>query len=239
MPDCNVNVISRKMRASKALAKDLYGITAEEYSLGRSNITVVGEMLRAGIRVIQYREKVKEKRRKYEECLVIRELTGKAGATFIVNDDVDLAILVKADGVHIGQEDLPPDRVRELVGKEMLIGMSTHSPEQARDAVARGVDYIGVGPVFATQTKKNVCDPVGLEYVEFAARNIPIPFVAIGGIKENNIALVAAAGAGCIALVTEIVGAPDIGRKIMDIRRALRQARVEGVNYACGNSLPK
>lgn len=216
------------LRAPGALATDIYGITAEGYSLGRSNLEVVGEMLRAGIRIIQYREKEKEKRRKYEECLAIRELTSEAGATFIVNDDVDLALLVKADGVHIGQEDLPPEKVRELVGEEMLIGMSTHSPDQARDAVARGVDYIGVGPVFATRTKKNVCDPVGLEYVEFAARNIPIPFVAIGGIKEDNIAQVAGAGAGCIALVREIVGAPDIGRKIMDIRRALRGGKVEG-----------
>lgn len=227
-PDCNLNMISRRLRALEVLATDLYGITAEEYSLGRSNLKVVGEMLRAGIRIIQYREKEKGKRRKYEECLAIRELTSEAGATFIVNDDVDLALLVKADGVHIGQEDLPPERVRELAGKEMLIGMSTHSPDQARDAVARGVDYIGVGPVFATRTKKNVCDPVGLEYVEFAARNVPIPFVAIGGIKEDNIAQVAGAGAGCIALVTEIVGAPDIGRKIMDIRRALRGRKVEG-----------
>lgn len=223
-PGFKLNVAHRKLRAIEVLATDIYAITAEEYSLGRSNLSVVVQMLQAEIKVIQYREKEKEKRRKYEECLSIRKLTSDAGAAFIVNDDVDLAILVKADGIHIGQEDLPPEMVRKLVGKEMLIGMSTHSPDQARDAVARGVDYIGVGPVFATQTKKNVCDPAGLEYVEFAARNVPIPFVAIGGIKENNIAKVAEAGAKCFALVTEIVGAPDIGRKISDIRRALRNA---------------
>lgn len=198
----------------------IYGITAEEYSLGRSNIEVVARMIDSGIRVIQYREKEKSMGQKYRECLKIRELTAKAGVTFIINDHADLALLVGADGVHIGQDDLPPEKVRYLVGEEMIIGLSTHSPEQAAAAASLAVDYIGVGPIFPTSTKKDVCDAVGLEYLEYAVKNISLPQVAIGGIKEHNITRVIGRGARCVALVTEIVGAEDIGAKI----RALKES---------------
>ena len=203
------------------LEADIYGITAEEFSLGRSNIDVVARMIDSGIKVIQYREKEKKTRQKYEECLKIREMTRKAGVTFIVNDHVDLALLVEADGVHVGQDDLPLEKVRKLVGEEMIIGLSTHSPEQAEAAVKAGVDYIGVGPIFATKTKKDVCEPVGLEYLEYVVKNIKLPFVAIGGIKEHNLAEVSRRGAKCIAMVTEIVGVEDMGAKVCALRSVL------------------
>jgi len=205
------------------LKADIYGITAEEYSRGRSNIEVVAQMIEAGIMVIQYREKEKSDRRKYEECRKIREMTRKAGVSFIVNDSVDLAMLVDADGVHLGQDDLPPGVVKKLAGEKMFIGLSTHSPAQAEAALKLGVDYIGVGPIFATNTKKDVCEPVGLEYLDYVVKNIRLPCVAIGGIKEHNIAEVYRRGARCIALVTEIVGAPDIGAKVRDLRAAIQQ----------------
>jgi len=205
----------------KKLDTDLYCLTAEEYSLGRSNIEVVKAMLSAGIRVIQYREKEKKMLHKYHECVKIREFTYDAGATFIVNDDLDLAMMVGADGVHIGQDDLPIEKVRELAGEEMIIGVSTHSPQQAKDAIAKGADYIGVGPIFSTKTKKDVCDPVGFEYLDYAVKNVSIPFVAIGGIKEHNVAEIKARGAKIIAMVTEIVGAENIEKKIESIRKKL------------------
>lgn len=136
------------------LKADIYGITASEYSLGRTNIEVVRQMIAAGIKVIQYREKDKTLREKYSECLQIRDITRQAGVVLIVNDHVDLALMVGADGVHIGQDDLPPEQVRAMVGDKLIIGLSTHSPEQARAAVSYGVDYIGVGPIFHTQTKR-------------------------------------------------------------------------------------
>ncbi|MDW7675936.1 MAG: thiamine phosphate synthase [Bacillota bacterium] len=210
------------MNRKNPLMTDLYCITAEEHSLGRSNIEVVKEMIAAGIKIIQYREKDKLKLYKYEECLAIRELTKKAGVTFIVNDDVDIALAVRADGVHIGQEDIPIEKVRQIVGDEIIIGLSTHSPAQAQDAVKRGADYIGVGPIYRTYTKKDVCDPVGLEYLEYVVKNINLPFVAIGGIKEHNLQEVTGKGATCIALVTEIVGAEDIQGKIKGIRSKLK-----------------
>ncbi len=216
-------MIADKRRPDGPLNTDIYGITAEEYSLGRSNIEVAAWMIEAGIRVIQYREKEKSDRQKYQECLKIREMTREARVAFIVNDRVDLALLVDADGLHLGQDDLPPEAVRELAGGKMFIGLSTHSPAQAEAAVRLGVDYIGVGPIFATNTKKDVCNPVGLEYLEYVVKNISLPFVAIGGIKEHNIAEVYRRGAGCIALVTEIVGAPDIGAKVRSLRTAIKK----------------
>lgn len=206
----------------KKLETGLYCLTAEEYSRGRSNMEVVNAMIKAGVKLIQYREKDKKLLEKYKECVAIRELTKAAGVTFIVNDDVHIAILVKADGVHIGQDDLPIEQVRKLVGEEMIIGVSTHSPEQARDAIEKGADYIGVGPIYNTFTKKDVCAPVGLEYLAYAAANVEIPFVAIGGIKEHNLQEVISKGAKCVALVTEIVGADNIEGKIESIKNKIK-----------------
>ncbi|TWI75428.1 thiamine-phosphate pyrophosphorylase [Desulfobotulus alkaliphilus] len=203
------------------LNTDIYAITASEHSKGRSNIDVVRQMMDADIRLVQYREKDKSLREKYEECREIRKITKDYGVKFVVNDDVDLALMVGADGVHIGQDDWPLSAVRELVGETMAIGLSTHSPEQAAAALASGADYIGVGPIFETRTKKDVCDPVGFTYLEHVVSNIPLPFVAIGGIKAHNIHEVAKRGASCICLVTEITGAEDIGGKIKEIRNIL------------------
>lgn len=201
----------------------LYCITSEEHSRGRNNIEVVREMIKAGVKVIQYREKEKKQLHKYNECLQIRAMTKEAGVTFIVNDNIDIAILVKADGVHIGQDDLPIGKVRELVGKEMIIGLSTHSPKQAEDAVRSGADYIGVGPIYKTYTKKDVCDAVGLDYLTYVVKNLSIPYVAIGGIKEHNMHEVIGCGAKCIAMVTEIVGADNIGEKIKNIKDNMKR----------------
>jgi len=198
----------------------IYGITAEEYSRGRSNIEVVKEMIGAGIKIIQYREKDKAMLAKYRECLELRRITKENGVIFIVNDHVDLALLVGADGVHVGQDDLPAEAVRRLAGPDMIIGLSTHSPEQAQAAMQMDVDYIGVGPIFPTNTKKDVCAPVGLKYLEYVVQNIPLPFVAIGGIKEHNILEVRKRGAACICLVTEIVGAEDIKTKVHNLQSA-------------------
>ncbi len=212
---------AREITRQNILDTDIYCLTGEKFSLGRSNIEVVQAMLDNGIKLVQYREKEKKAGAKFEECKLIREMTRKAGAAFIINDDIDLAILVGADGVHIGQEDLPVEAVRKLVGEDMAIGLSTHAPEEAQDAVKRGADYIGVGPIFRTFTKDDVVDPVGFEYLDYVVANIDIPFVAIGGIKEHNINEVTKRGAPCIALVTEIVGAENIGTTIKDLRTAM------------------
>lgn len=208
------------------LAADIYGITADEFALGRGSVESVRLMIEAGIKVIQYREKDKYARVMYQECLAIRELTQAAGVTFVVNDHVDLALLVAADGIHIGQDDLPPEAVRKMVGEEMIIGLSTHAPEHAQAAARLGdvIDYIGVGPIFATNTKKDVCEPVGLDYLGYVVQNFTIPFVAIGGIKSHNIAQVRQKGAQVISLVSEIVGAEAVTSKVRELRHILSTA---------------
>lgn len=219
----------RQERARAALDTDLYCLTDAEDSAGRSNVQVVAAMLEAGVKLVQYREKDKEFGCKFQECAEIRRLTRESGATFIVNDHPDLALMVGADGVHLGQDDYPIEPVRALVGEEMIIGVSTHSPAQAEEAIRRGADYIGVGPLFRTFTKKNVCDPVGLEYLDYAVAHVRIPFVAIGGIKVHNVGEVRKHGARCVALVTEITGAPDIRARIAEVRAAIKESEAQAV----------
>ena len=209
---------------------DIYCLTDSGLCLGRPTVDVVDAMLQAGARIIQYREKEKKAGEMLRECLELRRMTREAGACFIVNDHVDIAMLCDADGVHIGQEDLPVGEVRRLVGPDRAIGLSTHSPEQAMAAVAAGVDYIGVGPIFATKTKKDVCDPVGYAYLDWVVTHLDIPFVAIGGIKLHNIGEVAAHGARCCALVSEIVGAVDIVAQVQTVRRAMRGVAAAGTD---------
>ncbi len=204
---------------------DIYGITDSNLSLGRPVAEVVGALLGAGVKVIQYREKRKKAGEMLRECEILRKMTRDAGAFFIVNDHVDIAMLVGADGVHVGQEDLPVARVRELVGEDCVIGLSTHSPEQVAGALRDGADYIGVGPLFATRTKEDVCEAVGLEYLDYVAGNHDIPFAAIGGIKRHNIAEVVRHGARCCCLVSELVGAPDIAARVAEVRAIMREAR--------------
>jgi len=207
----------------KTILTGLYGITAEEYSLGRTNLEVVSLMLAAGVRIIQYREKDKCMREKYREGLLLSALVREAGGIFIVNDHPSLALALQADGIHIGQDDLPLPVVRKLVGPNLLVGVSTHTPDQARTALAEGADYIGVGPIYPTATKKDAVAAVGLSYLDWVAANINLPLVAIGGIKEHNLGEVAAHGASCVALVTEITGAQDIPGKIARLQSILDQ----------------
>ncbi|MDY0391738.1 thiamine phosphate synthase [Desulfobulbus oligotrophicus] len=204
------------------LPPGLYGITAEKFSAGRSNIEVVAKMIEGGIRIVQYREKrpYKSYGQMLAECRIIRKLTRDAGVLFIVNDYIDIALLTDADGVHVGQDDLPVPEIRRLLGPDRLIGLSTHDPEQAAAAVDAGADYIGVGPLFSTQTKEDVCAPVGLAYLEHVVRTSPLPFVAIGGIKESNLPEVIARGAKTVCLVTEIVAASDIVAMVQRLNAA-------------------
>ncbi len=208
--------MEKQLHAKPIFPSGIYGITAEKFSAGRSNADVVRQMIAGGVRIIQYREKRPHKsaRAMLDECILIRKLTREAGVLFIVNDYPDIARLVDADGVHVGQDDYPVAEVRRLIGPDKLIGLSTHGPEQAAAAVAAGADYIGVGPIFSTQTKDDVCAAVGLDYLDHVVKTCPLPFVAIGGIKEHNLGEVLAHGARTVCLVTEIVGAADIAATV-------------------------
>ncbi|MGD9949082.1 MAG: thiamine phosphate synthase [Desulfobulbus sp.] len=204
--------------------RGIYGITAEKFSEGRSNIEVAKQMIKGGIRIIQYREKrpYKSFAQMLEECRALRTITREAGVLFIVNDYLDIAQMVDADGVHVGQDDFPVPEIRTLIGKNKLIGLSTHGPEQAKAAIASGADYIGVGPIYSTQTKEDVCAPVGLGYLDYVVKHSPLPFVAIGGIKEHNLGEVLTHGATTVCLVTEIVGAEDIAATVSRLQSACK-----------------
>ncbi len=210
------------MRNKIEIPLGIYGITGENFANGKTNIECVEAMIKGGIKIIQYREKNKSMGKKLEEARAIREICRKNNVVFIVNDNIDLALLVDADGVHVGQDDLPPSEVRKLIGDNKIIGLSTHSPEQGKKAFENpDVDYIGVGPIFPTTTKDTA--PVGLEYLDYVVENLNIPFVAIGGIKEHNIDRIIERGAKRICLVSDIVGAPNIEEKVKFLRSKLEK----------------
>ncbi|MDP2279835.1 MAG: thiamine phosphate synthase [Nitrospirota bacterium] len=165
---------------------------------------IVTIALSSGVRCIQYREKDKSRRDIYREALMLRELTDKFGASLIVNDYTDIAIAVNADGVHLGQEDLPLKEARKILGKKKIIGISTHSIEQAIDAEAGGADYIGFGPVFPTGTK-DAGEPRGINMLREVKSRVSIPVVAIGGINIENLESVLDAGANAVAVASAIL----------------------------------
>ena len=152
--------------------------------------------------------------------LKLREITRQEGVLFIVNDDVDLAIILDADGVHLGQDDIPIRFARPLM-KEKIVGVSTHSIKQVEEAVASGADYIGVGPVFDTTTKENREDLIGLDLLSKIKDNCPIPYVAIGGIGKDNVASLVRAGCRRSAVISDIMLAPDIEDRCKLLRGSL------------------
>ena len=200
-------------------ASPIYAITAEKLSEGRTAVETVEQMLAGGIRFLQYREKEKTGREMYADCLAIRKLCDQYHAVFIVDDFPALALAVDADGVHVGQDDLPAVAVRRILGTDKVIGLSTHNPRQleASNALGDTIDYIGCGPVYPTRTKDRPAPVTGLGYIRYAAAHATHPFTAIGGIKAHNLADVRAAGATTCALVSEITKAPDISAKVHEL----------------------
>lgn len=168
----------------------------------------IAQALDGGVDIVQLREKTAPAKTIIRLATKIKHLCAEYNALFIINDRVDIAHYVEADGVHLGQDDIDIKSAREILGNHAIIGLSTHAPEQALKAVEIGADYIGVGPVFETPTKPGR-KSVGLEYVEWATQNIDIPFFAIGGLNLENIADVTNAGANRIAVVRAIINAEN------------------------------
>ena len=201
----------------------LYAVTDRSWLHGQTLYEQAEQALQGGATFLQLREKELDEAHFKEEAIALKALCRQYGVPFVLDDNVALAIATDADGVHVGQEDLPVEAVRRLVGPDMIIGLSTHTPGQARAAVASGADYIGVGPIYPTQTKKDVCAAVTLDYLDWVVANITLPFVAIGGIKRHNIADVIAHGARCCAIVSEFVSAPDIPARVAEVRSAMKK----------------
>ena len=198
----------------------LYCFTPGRFLKNRDPVEMVAAQIRGGADVIQLREKQMSRRGRLELGLKLRKLTRKEGVLFIVNDDVDLALILDADGVHLGQDDIPIQYVRPFM-KDKIIGVSTHSLQQINEAVASGADYIGVGPVFETTTKEDRETLVGPEFL-FRIKDVcPIPYVAIGGIGKDNVSSLIEAGCRRAAIISDILLARDIEEQCRILKEIL------------------
>ncbi|MGX8714691.1 MAG: thiamine phosphate synthase [Lachnospiraceae bacterium] len=199
-------------------AMRLYAVTDRAW-VGRQTLyEQVESALKGGATCVQLREKELDDKAFLEEAIAIRALCHRYGVPFIINDNVDIAIKCKADGIHVGQEDMEAARVRQKVGDDMIIGVSVHSVEEALEAVKHGADCLGVGAMFSTSTKTDV-NVLPKEVLKDICDAVDIPVVAIGGIGRNNIAELAGTGVDGVALVSAIFSAEDIENEC----RLLRQ----------------
>lgn len=182
---------------------------ADRAAAGKRNLEqLVSLAIDGGADAVQYRDKFAHESDYLDEARRLRFITLQRGIPFIVNDSIKVAKECGADGVHLGQDDASLEEARRVLGPDAIVGRSTHSPEQGTKAEAEGFDYIGVGPVFATPTKPDYV-PAGIAYVRFAADNLHVPFVAIGGIDETNVGQVTEEGAQTVAVVRAVIGAED------------------------------
>ena len=180
----------------------------------RSLTDVLKEAATAGARLFQYRNKSASMKEAYAEASALRKVARDAGVTFIVNDRCDLALAVDADGVHLGQEDLPLDLARKVMGPDKLIGISTHNPDQVREASAGKPDYLGFGPIFKPGSKQDHDPVVGLEGLRAMRELTSLPVFAIGGIQIDQAGEVMRAGANGVAIISAILKAPDISHAV-------------------------
>ncbi len=204
---------------------DLCVITDAGLSRERSHLEVVRAAIRGGATLVQLREKDASTRAMVELAQELRGLTRKAGVPLIVNDRVDVALAADADGVHVGQDDMPAALARRLIGPNMILGVSATSFEEALRAEQDGADYLGVGPIFPTSSKADAAPPMGLDGLSAVATRVSIPIVAIGGISLQNVEAVVEAGADGIAIISAVVGAPDVEQAARLLISAVRAQR--------------
>jgi len=203
----------------------IYPVSCEVLANGRSDIEWLEAVLAGGARIVQLRDKHSDDLTLYRKALVFREKTREAGALFIVNNRVDIALLAKADGVHLGNKDLPVQEVRKLV-PEYIIGVSCNTPEQAATAKSRGASYFNIGPLFATATKKNLAQFLGPDAIRTFASLCDLPFTVMGGVKLEHVQALAAIGARRIAVVTAVTQAKDIAAETRRWIEAIDRASV-------------
>lgn len=210
----------RRQRAERFEAADLYPVTCQALSEDRGNLQVLEGIIAGGARVVQLREKEMPARQLYELAEKFRQVTARAGVLLMINDRVDLALAVDADGVHLGRDDLPLAAARRIA-PDLLIGASTHSLEQAVEAEKMGADYVNIGPIFPTRTKGGLSTFLGTEAISEIAPHLGIPFTVMGGINDDNLDEVLAAGARRVAMVTAVTRAPDIAAAVKGFRKRI------------------
>lgn len=206
---------------------DLYVITDRQQTAGRPLSAVVEAALCGGARALQLREKDLAPRDLLPLAQEMRRLTQVYGARLLINDRIDVALAVNADGVHLTTTSLPVDVARQLLGPNRLLGVSTHSRAEAQVAAEGGADFIVFGPVFFTPSKAPYGEPVGLEALRDACAAVALPILAIGGIKKVNLDQVVAAGANGIAVISAVIAADDPMAATQDLLGALQAVRVK------------
>ena len=207
------------------LDSDLYVVTDRQQTGGRPLLRVIEAALRGGARAVQLREKDLTPKELYPLALEMRQLTQAYGARLLINDRIDLALAVNADGVHLTTVSLPGRIARQLLGPERLIGISTHNLAEAQEAAAEGADFVVFGPVFFTPSKVSYGQPVGLDALRAVRSAVELPILAIGGIKKANLDQVLAAGAEGIAVISAIISADDPTAASRDLLATWHSAR--------------
>ncbi len=212
--------MNRKERLVKLKAIDIYPVTCQELSEGRTNLEVLEAVLAGGAKIIQLREKHWDKKDLYELAIEFRKRTRSQHALLIINDHVDVALAAGADGVHLGQEDLPIGAARKIA-PELIIGASSHNLTEALKAEQDGADYVNIGPIFPTKTKANTVRFLGPEAIGEIGPQLTVPFTTMGGIHPDNIDRVLEAGARCVAMITGITRAADITARVRRLRKTI------------------
>jgi len=212
--------MNRKERLEKLKEIDIYPVTCQELSNGRPNLEVLAAVLAGGAKIIQLREKHWSKKDLYDLAVEFRKRTHNYDALLIINDHVDVALAAGADGVHLGQEDLPVEAARKIA-PELIIGASSHSLKEALKAEKDGADYVNIGPIFPTQTKADAGRFLGPEAIAEIGPQLKVPFTTMGGIKPDNIHRVLEAGARRVAMVTGITRAADITDRVLQLRKTI------------------
>lgn len=185
------------------------------------NINDVKNAVAAGVETVQYREKHKSAKDMCAEAMELRKIC--KNITFLVNDRVDVALSVNADGVHLGGDDLPYPAARKLLGKNKLIGLTAHNLKEAKEAEKMGADYIGVSPIFKTATKPDAGKPAGIKLIKEVKKSVSIPVIAIGGINLFNAPEVIRAGADGLAAIAAVVTKPDVKKSIREFQSLFRK----------------
>lgn len=198
--------------------KGYYFITDEALSAA-GIMSDVEKAVAAGVAVVQYRNKTADTRRLYDEARRIRQLCAGTGTRLVINDRIDIALAVDADGVHIGNEDMPYGEARRILGAGTIIGVTVHDVAEAVAAAGAGADYLGVSPIYATGTKADAGAPCGVETLAAIRRACAIPLVAIGGIGIDNVEEVIRAGADMVCAISAVVVKPDVTGEIVRFQR--------------------
>lgn len=204
---------------------DVYLVTDRSFSRGRTTFEIVEAAVRGGVSVVQLREKELETGDFYQEGLAIRYCLKAAGVPLIINDRIDIALALDADGVHLGRSDMPADVARRLLGPDKIIGLSVNEPAHVVEDVVSLVNYLAISPLFFTATKTDITTPWGLEGLRKARTMTDLPLVAIGSIKRENAREVIQAGADSVAVVSAITAADDPERATKDLVKQVREGK--------------